>query len=334
MKTTIYDIAKLAGVTAATVSNVINERGRVSEKTKKKVFDIMNELGYVPNTAAAALKGKATYTIGFFIPDVLNPIYMEYLKHAEAHAQELGFSIMMCSTENNPEKERRQAEVLRQKNVDGFIITSKFQNKGLLKEWEESGYPVVFIGHERLDFEFDSFAGNDYEAGRLAADHLLSLGHRRIALLMEKNSVSSEKRLLGFQHELAYKGADLSPIYLLENETTIERSEQMATILLTAKERPTAVFGGNDVIAVGVLQAAGKLGIAVPNQLSVVGIDDTFLCKIVNPNLTSIAMPVKEISRLSVEGLVNKIKGLQSRKQSKIFKPKLIRRNSTDRISQ
>ncbi|OLN24221.1 hypothetical protein BTO30_00300 [Domibacillus antri] len=330
MKPTIYDIAKKAGVSAATVSNVINERGRVGDKTRKKVLAIMDELQYRPNTAASVLKGKAAFTIGFFVPDMLNPVYMEYVKHAEERAQERGFSIMMCSTENDPVKERLQADVLRQKNVDGFIITSKFQNEELLREIEREQYPSVCIAHERPDFQFDSVSGNDWEAGIMAADYLFSLGHTNIAMIAEKDSVSSYGRIEGFKERFRKK--EMKQPLIRYAEASIDQAKAMALNLLKQDDRPTAVFGGNDVLAVGIMQAARTLGLSIPEDISVIGLDDTFLCQIVSPQLTAIAMPVKKISYRAVDLLIEQIEKGGTLKSTDLFPPVVIERDSARKL--
>ncbi|MCM3791334.1 LacI family transcriptional regulator [Domibacillus indicus] len=332
MKTTIYDIAKRAGVSAATVSNVLNERGRVGVQTRKKILSIAEELQYLPNMSASALKGKSTYTIGFFVPDVLNPVYMEYLKHAEKQAQELGFSVIMCSTENNADQERKLFEIMQQKNVDGFIITAKFRNEELLKEMQTKQIPTICIGHERPEFQFDSVAGDDVEAGKIAANYLLSLGHTNVAIIVEKNSASSLGRIEGFRSEFLNQGIKIDDSFIIDSQTELEEIEKTALSLLNSPNRPTAVFGGNDVIAVGIVQAARHLGLSIPKDISVIGLDDTFLCKIISPQLTTVSMSITEIGHFVINILVDKIERNSTKKQAIRFQPKLVARESVGKV--
>lgn len=328
MKPTIYDIAQKAGVSAATVSNVVNSRGRVGEETRKKVLKVMDELHYRPNLAASVLKGKPARTIGFFVPDMLNPIYMEYVKYAEERAQACGFSIIMCSTENDPQKERVQADILRQKNVDGFIITSKFQNEQLLQELEQEGFPSLCLAHERNKFQFDSVTGDDEQAGQMAAEYLVSLNHINVAMIAEKDSLSSPGRITGFQKRFHELGKGAPPVFYAE--ASIELAKKVAKEVIQEK-KTTALFGGNDVIAVGIIQAARELNLSIPAELSVIGLDNTFLCEIVSPQLTAISMPVKKISYKGIDLLIDKMKTGRDMRKAAVYPPALVERVSAQK---
>lgn len=329
MKPTIYDIAKAAGVSSATVSKVINHTGRISEKTREKIWTIMNDLNYRPNVLASAMKGKCTYQIALLIPDMDNPIYAQYLKYIEDRGQELGFSVVMCSTDNDPQKEERHISLLRQKSVDGFIIASKFTNKELLQQLLADQVPVVLFAHERQDIITDSVTVDDYFGGVMATEHLIAHGHTRIGVIAT-DSVSCWERIRGYESALSHAGikADRDLVAIIEG-SKIDDAEKTATNLLKAKEKGiTAIFGCNDVMAIGVMQAAKKLGISIPNELSIIGFDNTELCKIVTPELTSIAMPIKELGGKAMDMIIDKLDRSGNPKQRIKMLPELVVRHS------
>lgn len=332
VKPTIYDVAREAGVSATTVSKVINNTGRISDNTKKKILKIMKELNFQPNVLASAMKGKSTYSIAFLIPDVDNPIYAKYLKHIENHGQELGYNIVMCSTENNPNKEAKHIALMKQKRVDGFIIASKFSNVALLEELIEEGFPVSLFAHERSEFSIDSVTGDDYAGGYLAAKHLLSLGHRKIAVIAEE-SFSGRERISGYRQALIDEGVELDEGVILFHDSTMEGAKAIAGELLDRASRPTAIFGYNDLTAIGAMMAAKQRGIRIPDGLSVIGYDNTSLCTIVEPELTSIDMPVEELGRKVMDLLVGKIERTEKTKQRVRLLPTLVIRQSTARVT-
>jgi DNA-binding LacI/PurR family transcriptional regulator len=328
MKPTIYDVAKLAGVSAATVSKVINNKGRISEETKERINRIMGELNYQPNFIASAMKGKSTYQIALLIPDIENPIYAQYMKHIEERGQELGYNIVMCSTDNNSEKEARHITLLRQRRVDGIIIASKFKNDGILKELLRENFPVVLFAHERPEISIDSVTADDYMGGYLAVEHLLKTGHKRIGLLGEE-SISSDERVRGYKMALSTAGIPIADHLIVVGGSSLQEAEASAAALLDREDKPTAIFGCNDLLAIGVVKAAKSRGIRIPDELSVIGFDDTPLCSIISPNLSSVTMPVRELGKYVTDMIIRKIEQTDSSKQRIRMLPGLAIREST-----
>jgi DNA-binding LacI/PurR family transcriptional regulator len=328
MKVTIYDIAREAGVSATTVSKVINNTGKISDKTRKKILQIMDDLDYRPNVLASAMKGKSTYTIALLIPDIENPIYAEYVKHIEERGQELGYNIVMCNTERDPEKESRHIALLRQKQVDGFIIAARFSNEELLLKLMKDQIPVALFAFERSEFSIDSVTVDDFLGGYQATVHLLSLGHKRIGVIAE-DSISSIERIRGFRQAIANHGLEIDESLILIGDASIEGAELQAGKLLDRKQRPTAIFGYNDLSAIGAMQAARERGINIPDELSVIGFDNTYLCKIAVPKLSSVAMPVHDLGKNVMDLLIKKIEGVESAKQRIRMLPELVIRDST-----
>ncbi|WP_299093587.1 LacI family DNA-binding transcriptional regulator [uncultured Metabacillus sp.] len=330
MKPTIYDIAREAGVSATTVSKVINNKGRISEKTKNKIMQIIEEFHYQPNMLASAMKGKSTYTIALLIPDAANPIYAQYLKYIEEYGQELGFSVVMCSTGSDPEKEARHITLLKQKHVDGIIIASIFKNEPVLKQLIEEELPIVFVNFQRPELPVGSISGDDFLGGYMATDHLLSLGHRRIGIIAEDATISGEERIKGYKKALENAGIEVDENLIITiNEPTIEGAEVHAKELLNNAQKPTAIFGCNDILAIGSMLAAKGLGIRIPDELSIIGFDNTIMCKIVEPQLSSVNIPINEMGKQAMELLAQQINKKNKMKQRISLLPELIIRQST-----
>ncbi|WP_274653820.1 LacI family DNA-binding transcriptional regulator [Paenibacillus humicola] len=328
---TIYDVARIAGVSTATVSKVINNTGRISAKTTEKVTRIMEELNFRPNMIASAMKGKSTYQIAFLIPDISNPVYSLYLKHIEERGQERGYNIVLCATDNRSDKEERHVSILKQRRIDGLIIASKFQNEELLAQLVREKFPVVLLAHERPEVEIDSVTVDDYRGGYMAASHLLSLGHAAIGLIGE-DSFSSRERIRGYKQAMSEAGIPCDESLIAVGGPSIAEAELAAAKLLDRDDRPGAIFGCNDLLAIGVLQAASKRGIEVPRQLSVIGFDDTPLCTIVSPGLTSVSQPIRELGTEIMDLLIRKIEQAGLPKQRIRMQPGISIRETTARF--
>lgn len=334
MKTTIYDVAKKAGVSISTVSRVINNTGRISAKTKKRVLDVIEQLGYQPSVVASALTGKRTRTIGLIIPDVANPFFAELARRVEDRGRELGFNLLMCNTDNNPDTEDMYLSLLRQKSVDGIIIGTNARNHRVLRELLEENLPVALIAQDIPELMIDVVAVDDYLGGYQAAQHLVSLGHKRIAILVgNMNRTSDKYRLEAFRQALEDHGLELTEELVIRTDYSREDGKRAARELLTSPKRPTAIFACFDFLAIGVYQAAKELGLRIPDDVSVVGFDNTILASIVDPPLTTIAQPIDEMGRQVMDLLVREIEGDKKTKQRIILPPELIIRQSTKPIA-
>jgi LacI family transcriptional regulator len=261
------------------------------------------------------MKGKNTFTIGIIIPDMNNPIYSEYLKLIEAYGRELGFSILICSTNNDPEKEEKQVTLFRQKQVDGFIIASKFKNDEVLKELINENIPLVLFALERPELSIDCVTIDDYLGGYKVTEYLLSLGHRQIGVITE-DALSSTERVRGYKQALSNAGVEYNENLIYLSNTTIDGAVEQAGKLLGRQNRPTAK----------------QHGIKIPNELSVIGFDNTFMCKIVEPQLSSVAVPLVEMGRHAMDLLIQKIEKVNQVKQRIKMLPDLVIRESTAKL--
>ncbi|WP_078412901.1 LacI family DNA-binding transcriptional regulator [Priestia abyssalis] len=332
MKITIYDVAKKAGVSTATVSKIINNTGSISEKTKLKVQKVMDELQYQPSMIASALKGKSTYTIGLLIPDLSNPIFAGYAKYIEERGQELGFSVMMCNTDADPDKELKYISLLKQKQVDGIIVAARFKNIKLLRELIKEKFPLALIAQDLPALPIDSVTVDDYLGGYQVTEYLLSLGHRNIGVVAEGDR-SSQGRIKGYRQALIDAGVKTDGnLIVVCDQSTRECARINAGRLLDLEKRPTAIFGCNDLLAIGVMQASQERGLTIPNDLSVIGFDNTELSEVVVPPLTTVQQPLRDIGHHVVDLLTQKIEGKSKTTHRVVLLPDLVIRQSTAQI--
>ncbi|MDT8860135.1 LacI family transcriptional regulator [Alkalihalobacillus sp. MEB130] len=332
MQPTIYDVAKKAGVSIATVSKVINNNGRIGKDTRKKVLKIMEELNYHPSVLASGLTRKRTETIGVLIPDLANPFFAEITASMEERAHELGLSVVICSTNDSEEKEAKYISLLMRKKVDGCILASRFTQVSLIENMIKQGIPVALTSQDIPSLNLNTVSVDDYKGGYQATAHLASLGHKKIATIAEKNVRSSHERIKGYMDAMIEKGLAVEDTYIVEVEPTVKGGKEAAERLLTSEDPPTAIFAGNDILAIGVSQGARACQLEIPNDFSVVGFDNTLLATICDPPLTTIAQPIQQIGRQIVDVLVSEINGELDYKQRIMLPPELVVRESTKKL--
>ncbi|MDT8860179.1 LacI family transcriptional regulator [Alkalihalobacillus sp. MEB130] len=324
MRPTIYDVAKEAGVSIATVSNVVNNNGRVGEKTRQKVLKTMKKLDYSPSVVASALTGKKTKTIGLLIPDISNPFFADIARSIEDRGNELGFSVIICSTDNLEEKEKKYLSVLIRKSVDGIILASGVRNLTLLEELIEKKIPVALIANDIPSIPLTTVTIDDFKGGYIATKHLLSLQHTNIAIIAE-HAWSNIQRINGYQQALMEENIESREEYFIKTEATIESGTKAALQLLRLEEPPSAIFACNDLLAIGVIEAARELGLDVPNDVAVVGFDNTILSRLTVPKLTSISQPIQDMGKKVFDMLLDS----ELTNQKTLFMPELVIRDSS-----
>lgn len=327
VKPTIYDIARLSQVSIATVSKVLNGTGRISEETRQRVMQAVEALGYERSTIATALAGKNTYTIGFLVPDVSNPFFSEILRGAEDAAFARGYSVLVCNTDHDPERERVYLRTLRQKQMDGLVIATGSTAAETVAELVAEGVRVVLLSREIEGVSVGAVTIDNVLGGELAARHLVELGHRRVGVIPEPlHLASSRDRLHGFERALRAAGAECS--VAPAGGFGISAGARMAKQVL-ADPSITALFALNDQLAVGALEALRKLGKHVPGDVSVIGFDDTILAKIVHPALTTVAQPMQELGQRTLELLIYAIESGTQPAEKIVISPTLVVRGST-----
>ncbi|MBM7571874.1 LacI family DNA-binding transcriptional regulator [Aquibacillus albus] len=333
MKVTIYEVAERAGVSIATVSKVINNTGKMRDSTRLKVMKVMKELNYSPNPMASALTGKRTGTFGLLVPDISNPFFSEIARTIEDRAHERGMSIFICSTDENEGKEKKYLELLRRKQVDGLIIASSFHNKTSLKELKDSQVPLVLLTQDDPSLGITSVSVDDFVGGFEATSHLLSKGHQNIVIIAE-TTPSSKMRIYGYREAHERYGLNFKEDNVIRTTASIINGKECLQQIFDKEDIPTAIFACNDLIAIGVMQGAKGRGIVIPEDLSIVGFDNTILATTTVPALTTISQPIKDMGTKVVDIIIDEIKGKNVSRERVLFLPKLIERETTAEIQE
>ncbi|GAB4576468.1 MAG: substrate-binding domain-containing protein [Anaerolineae bacterium] len=305
---TMHDVARQARVSIATVSHVINNTRPVSDELRTRVLDAMAALNYQPNAFARALRSKQSLTIGVIVPDSSNPFFADLMRGIEDVSLENEYSVMLGESRGDLNKEIVHTENLVAKQVDGIIFAAAGAGAAHIEKLVDQGVPVVLVERDPKTLPVDAVLISNFEGGQLAARHLLALGHTQIACITgPKRLTLREDRLRGFVTALAEAGITLDADHIREGNFSTHSGYQHAQALLRLAPRPTAIFAFNDMMALGVLRAAHELGIAVPDDLSIVGFDDTYLAAYAIPPLTTITLPTHEMGRCAMQLLLDRI---------------------------
>ncbi|MEJ9212726.1 LacI family DNA-binding transcriptional regulator [Bacillus smithii] len=328
MKPTIYDVAEKAGVSIATVSKVVNNTGRISEKTRKKVVKIMEELEYQPSSVAAALTGKQTYTIGVLVPDISNGFFAEVARALENSAREMGYAIILCSTDYQIEREHDYLELLLKKQVDGIIIATEPEDWKTYNILHRKLIPHLMFSIDNLGFSSHVVTTDDIRGGYMAGRYLLEKGHSDMAVIVELKRASGRLRLEGFKQALADEGISLKEERIISAMSKIDEAQAAARKILSLKNRPTAVFAATDLIAAIFTNEARKAKVRIPDDLSIIGFDNTIYAEIADPGLTTIAQPTEELAHFAIDQLLKLIKDPTIPQQRIMLSPTLIERSS------
>ncbi len=339
---TLSDIAKSVGVTPMTVSRVINENGYVSDETRQKVLRAVKEMNYRRNGLARNLKRQFTETVGLVLGDISNPYSTELARAVRETLTNRGFSLFICISEHSAKEDIVAFESLANHSVDGIIVATRSNEGGdkYLREIVESNVPVVVIGrdfqHENVDF----VSPDNLRGGFEATQHLIDLGHERIAFIgANLKGGSSLKRLQGYlkalkQHNIEIderlitgRNEDVSEI---PGYSTEEIGFEGMKRLLSLPNPPTAVFARNDFTAIGAMSAIKEAGLRIPEDIAIVGFDDISLAMRTSPPLTTVRQPMRLEGRLAAEMLLERIAGKERKsRRERILNCELIVREST-----
>ena len=310
--TTLAEVARKAGVTAATVSNVLRSRGKVGAETRERVLAAVRELRYRPNLTARALAEGRPQTIALVVSSIANPFYPEFALAVERAVRKLGYFLLVCNTNDDPDQERAYLDAIGGSLAHGVLVmNADFVQIEELVALRERGVPVVLCMWEKPDEPppLPSVAVDFFRAGMIAAEHLIKLGHRRIgAVVGSEPSGNHIWRYRGFCEAMQRAGIAHLPAHALFGHDTIDAGRSAGHALLAAVPELTAIFASNDLPALGVLQAAADLGLSVPADLSVIGITDIELAHQMRPALTTVAVPIQESAELAVEMIMQMIR--------------------------
>ncbi|MFY4774560.1 catabolite control protein A [Metabacillus sp. RGM 3146] len=299
---TIYDVAREANVSMATVSRVVNGNPNVKPTTRKKVLEAIERLGYRPNAVARGLASKKTTTVGVIIPDISSTFYSELARGIEDIATMYKYNIILSNSDQNQDKELHLLNTMLGKQVDGLLFMSGNITKELVEEFKRSPVPIVLAAS--LDMEEETASVNiNYEQGAFDAVTMFAeKGHKRIAYVsgpMEE-PINKYKKLEGYKRALEQAGLEWNEDLIFEGDYTYDSGIEAFEKLEELQDRPTAVFVGTDEMALGVIHAAQDKGYQIPNDLEVIGFDNTRLATMVRPLLTTVVQPTYDIGAVAM----------------------------------
>ncbi|WP_163506303.1 LacI family DNA-binding transcriptional regulator [Fodinicola acaciae] len=325
---TVYDVATTAGVSIATVSRALNDRGRISAATRAHVLEVAGQLGYQPNDLARGLVGMSTKTIALLLPDIANPYFPELVKGVQTVADEYGHLLLLCHDADDEKKALADIATLRRKQVDGIMLPSGTLSGSRLAAAVE-GLPLVLLDRTVRGVSAAHISVDNRAGARNAVRHLLDLGHQRIAHVSgPAGIISARQRKAGWADALREAGHEPT---LVETGNFLEDGGYAAArTLLAGNTDFTAVFAANDLTAIGVLAAFADAGLRVPRDVSVVGFDGLQLTSYLTPKLTTVAQPIGDIGRAAATLLLQQISGeLTGTPRSVILPTHLLVRDSS-----
>lgn len=303
---TIREVAALAGVSTATVSRALRGEAGVEPATRERVEVAARALRYRPSGVARSLKLRSTRTLGLIVTDIENPYFPQLIRAVEDAARARGYSVVLADGRRDPEREIQSLELLAAREVDGLLIASSALTVRHRSWIDERPCPVVVMNSTSAAEDVPSVASDNREGGRLACEHLLALGHRRLAFLSTpaSSNLSVDERLEGVSDAMSAAGLDPRDLLVVDGDGGVEGGERAARLALEARPGLTALICYNDLTAVGALRGARALDRSVPAALSVIGFDDIELAPYVDPPLTTVRQDTDAMGDWAVRTLL------------------------------
>ncbi|UCJ14975.1 LacI family transcriptional regulator [Pseudomonas sp. MM211] len=325
---TIKDVAARAGISYTTVSHVVNGTRPVSDSVRDKVQAAIAELGYVPSGVARSLRARATGTLGLLVPNASNPYFAELARGIEDHAERNGYSVILCNSDDDGAKQLRYLRVLLERRIDGLIVATVTRDAAFAQALAAVRLPLMLVDRSLDGVSADRLQIDHEKGGYLATRHLLELGHRRIACIAGPvDTQVAQLRVAGYQRALVEAGLPVAePIHCA---FTSPAGHAAALGLLSVEARPTAIFAGNDMIALGVLRAAAERGVRVPLELSLVGFDDIEVSRYLHPALTTVGQHIGQLGERAAERLLQRVRTPELEPEQWLLEPTLMVREST-----
>ncbi|MCS5485567.1 LacI family transcriptional regulator [Curtobacterium flaccumfaciens pv. beticola] len=334
MTVSVREVAELAGVSIGTVSNVINRPEKVAEATAERVQRAITELGYVRNDSARQLRLGRSTTVGMIVLDVGNPFFAELARGAEDAALEHGLAVILGNSNHSSSRERTYVELFSERRVAGMLISPTSDDLSALEPLADQGTTVVLVDQSPTNRRFSSVSVDDVYGGRLAGQHLLDTGRRRLVYVGGPSSIPQVRdRLEGFQRAVADSGVAALVEPIEGDELTVLEGRRIGELLASRSkgQRPDAVFAANDLLAIGLEQAFLMSGtIRVPEDIAIVGYDDIAFAQSAIVPLTSVRQPAYELGYQSVKTLARQFDSLNDEPIQLQFLPELVTRRSTE----
>jgi LacI family transcriptional regulator len=311
MKPTIKDVARKANVSVATVSRVLNDQPGFSSETREKVLRVIEEIGYHPNALARGLVGKSTKTIGVLIPNISSMVEAKILRGIEDAAHKKNHSVIICNTDNDGERTTNYLEVLRERQVDGLLVISELLTKEYVDILKEMKIPVILISTIDDEGYFKYIKVDDEKAAYQATEYLILKGHQKIAMISgtKDDRVAGIPRVRGYRQAMKNYGLPVADENIIYGDFSFNSGRECMQILLKQFPEMTAVFAASDEMAAGVLSVAYERGLKIPEELSVVGYDNTQLGEMTIPPLTTLSQPLYHMGLKGLDLLISAIMG-------------------------
>jgi LacI family transcriptional regulator len=323
---TIKDVAKRAGVAASTVSYVINNKKSVKKETRERIINAIEELNYSPNLVARSLKTKITHTIGVIVPDLSNMFFTDIIRGIEDTMSKEGYVIILCSTYENIEKEKRDLSILLKKDIDGLIYVSAGKNRIYISDHK---IPIVLVDR-KIGESYLSVMVNNKKGGFLATDHLLDKNNAEVFILTGPLTINTYfERMNGYIEALKKHGYEYNEHLVINCDSSYAGGIKAIEELLKNKISFRSIFAANDLIALGAMKAIIKNGLRIPNDVSIVGFDDISTSAIVNPSLTTIRQPKYLMGVKAAELILDQLNNRSIDNRHILLEPEIIVRETT-----
>jgi DNA-binding LacI/PurR family transcriptional regulator len=291
---------------------VLNQTRFVSDELRERVMAAMRELQFEPNAAARMLSLKRSNTIGLIVSDIRNPFFASVARGVEDVAQECGYTVILCNSDETLAKETACLKALQSRQVDGVLLASAGAADEFVTRLVQAGYPIVLVDRDLPDLGLPAVLLDNEGAAYRAVRHLIDRGHQRIAMLSGRASISTTtERVAGYERALRESGLEPDPRLVVSGESTSEGGAEATDRLLDLDPPPTAIFSGNNLMSIGALHAITRHGLTVPDDIALVGFDDFPYpwSDAFRPHLTTIAQPTYELGRCAAEMLVQLLRG-------------------------
>jgi LacI family transcriptional regulator len=310
MRATIIDVAREAGVSTTTVSHVINGTRSVAEPTRQRVLAAIERLNYEVNSLAQSLKSDRSQTIGLLVTDISNPFFTSLVRGVEDIANAAGYSVMLCNTDEDPEKELTYLRMLRRKRVDAILMAPTGVRQPVVDQLIGLGFPLVCFDRPPPGAASDTVLVDNVGGAQRAVSHLIELGHRRVGVITGLAGVgTTDERLEGYVRAMDDHALPVDRQLVRLGNSRLDGGFREMLALLDLPESPTAVFTTNNLMTLGALGALQSRQVAVPNGMAIVGFDDFEWAAVLRPRLTVVAQPTYEIGRTAARMLIERIGG-------------------------
>jgi len=331
---TIKDVAKLAGVSTSTVSHVLNKTRFVREETCDRVLHAVRELNYRPSSIARSLKVQRTNTLGMLVTASRNPFFAEIVHEVERRCYERGYTLFLSNTEGDIHRMETNLSALEEKRVDGLLLLCSEVNDDIISLLEaDRSVPIMVFDWGPESDNVDRIYDNSPAGGALATRHLIEMGHTRIGCVTGPLKRRSAKERLGaFRQAMEEAGLDVREEWIVEGDYDCSGGVKAMETLAALQERPEAVFACNDMMALGMISQAARLGIRVPEDMSLVGYDDIYISQYTVPALTTVHQPKSRIAAMAVDTLIDRLDSKRTKGEIIRIEPRLVERDSVRRV--